>query len=115
MHGVFLQEIPLARRKLIADAALHDLPARRVDFANELGRGFGEDDVFIGRDQESTRAAGGVAHGLADFRAHHLDDNANEMARGAELRGAFLLAEIAGERLEEVALHIGILAQQVEG
>ena len=56
---------------------------------------------------------GGVAHGLADLRIHHFDDDADEMARRAELRGLLLAAEVVDENFKQVALHVGVFAQQV--
>ncbi|MNP72629.1 hypothetical protein D3C76_1692190 [compost metagenome] len=65
--------------------------------------------VFRRRDQEARRAAGGVTNGVARTRRHHLDDQLDDMARGAELAVLPGAGDLAEHVFVEVTLGVAIL------
>ena len=44
-----------------------------------------------------------------------MNDDADQMAWGAELGGALLAAEVVDEDLEQVAFHVSVFAEEVNG
>ena len=78
-----------------------------------LGVGVGLEDVLVGRDQEAGGAAGRVEHGLGLLRVDDLDDEIDDVARGAELPGVALGAEHGEQILEGVAQALGVVVAEL--
>src|SRR5262249_44547298 len=74
-----------------------------------LGVGVGLEDVFVGRDQESGGAAGGIEDRFIFLGGNDGDDEVDDVARRAELPGVALRAEHAEEILEGVAEALGMV------
>ena len=94
-------------RELVAQAAPHAL-AVDLRLWMRVGRGIGEADVVVGRDQEAGGAGGRVVDGLADLRIDHRDDRADDVPRRAELAQLAGLLDLAQHVLEQVALGVGV-------
>ncbi len=67
------------------------------------------EDVFVGGDEESGGAAGGVEDGFVFFGVEDFDDEVDDVARGAELAGVALGAEDGEEVFEGVAEAFGVV------
>ncbi|OQB85486.1 MAG: hypothetical protein BWX86_02813 [Verrucomicrobia bacterium ADurb.Bin122] len=77
------------------------------------GVGVGAEDVFVGGDEEAGGAAGGVEDGLALLRGDELDDEIDDVARGAELAGVALGAEDGEQVFEGVAEALGVVVGEL--
>src|SRR5690606_38639292 len=60
-------------------------------------------NVLVSRDQEAGGAASRIEHGVGLLRVYDLDDEVDDVARGAELSGVALAAEHRKQIFEGVA------------
>ena len=66
-------------------------------------------DVFVGGDEESGGAAGGVEDGFVLLWVDELDHEVDDVARGAELPGIALRAKDGEEVFEGIAEAFGVV------
>ena len=75
--------------------------------------GIGLDNVLVGRDQESGGSAGRVEYSLVLPGGDDLDDEVDDVARGAELAGGSLAAEHREQVLEGVSQTLGVVVLEL--
>ena len=110
--GVFLEEGALFIGKALAGEAVG------VAFLiiDELaGGGVGFQNVLIGIDEETAGAGGGIADAVIGPGIDHPDDEADDVARGAELAIAPGGIEALEEVFVDIALHVLMAAGDVHG
>ena len=71
------------------------------------------DDVLVGIDQETRRAAGGVADAVVDVGIDEFDDHPDDVARRPELPVLPGGGELREEVFEDVALRVAVLCRDV--
>src|SRR3990172_7834376 len=112
MNSAFLQKFPLSAGQLVANPSPYRQAIRANCFMDKFRAGISQQDMIIGGYEKAPCPTRRVTDGLTYFRVNHLRNDPYEVARGAELGGLLLAAEIAGKYLKEVAFYIRILSHK---